>query len=567
MRIKQASTMLIFLALVGVIAKSFSFQRTILSPSSLRSLSMVNTHPKQISEGWAKGFQDCQEELCQVIGENLPIDLRGTLYRNHMGKFTIGKENILHPFDADGMISAITIANGKALFRNRFVRTKGFLRERKAKKILYRGAFGTKKAGGWLANLFSLNLKNIANTNVLYWGGRLLAEWEGGLPYRLEGGDLRTLGEYRLKGLLQIGQPFSAHHKIDPRMKRMINFSAQQKGPGATSMTVYEIDENMNVAKQRTFPINGFGLFHDFAITENYYLFTRCPLTFQPLPFLLGVKGPADCISFNPQESAEIYIVPRDADKPVEMVKVDPHFNFHYANAFEDAEGNINLDVVWSDRMVLGETQHSDVPVWQRIDYTNEVPLTTLVRYELYRTEGGQQWSYRKNQLSTTYLEFPIVHPDRVGVEARYVYAGTGRFGSECSSPVQGVLKLDTKTKAEETWLAEEDEFVSEAAFAPRVGSQTREEDDGYILLLVTKPSTKTTDFVILDAKNLSSGPVQRLPVPTYLPHGLHGMFAENATFDFDEVQSRFKAYGAVDGKWNEMDGGFSGLGLKYEIM
>lgn len=107
MRIKQATMILIFLILVSVIKEGFSFRQIIpllsLSPSSLHSLSMTNTQstsitttttnsatptptttsssPKQISEDWAKGFQDCQEELCQVIGENLPIDLRGTLYR------------------------------------------------------------------------------------------------------------------------------------------------------------------------------------------------------------------------------------------------------------------------------------------------------------------------------------------------------------------------------------------------------------------------------------------------------------------------------------------------------
>lgn len=55
-------------------------------------------------------------------------------------------------------------------FRNRFVKTKEFLEEQKAGKMLYRGVFGSQKPGGWLANLFDLKIKNIANTNVLHWG-------------------------------------------------------------------------------------------------------------------------------------------------------------------------------------------------------------------------------------------------------------------------------------------------------------------------------------------------------------------------------------------------------------
>ena len=61
----------------------------------------------------------------------------------------------------------------------------------------------------------------------------------------------------------------------------------------------------------RKFEVEGFGFFHDFVVTKNYYIFTKCPLKFQPFPFLLGKKGPAECISFQEGEPAELYIVPR----------------------------------------------------------------------------------------------------------------------------------------------------------------------------------------------------------------------------------------------------------------
>jgi all-trans-8'-apo-beta-carotenal 15,15'-oxygenase len=49
----------------------------------------------------------------------------------------------------------------------------------RANKILFRGAFGTQRSGGFLANIFDARIKNVANTNVIYWAGRLLALWEG----------------------------------------------------------------------------------------------------------------------------------------------------------------------------------------------------------------------------------------------------------------------------------------------------------------------------------------------------------------------------------------------------
>ena len=156
----------------------------------------------------------------------------------------------MHPFDADGLLSAVTFSNGTAWFRNRFVRTRGYVRERRAKKILFRGAFGTQKPGGMLANFLDVRLKNTANTNVIYWANRLMALWEGGNPYRLEPDSLRTIGEYKLKGLLKSGQPFSAHPKIDANTNRLITFSAQAT-PQKTTMTVFEFDSELNTQQER----------------------------------------------------------------------------------------------------------------------------------------------------------------------------------------------------------------------------------------------------------------------------------------------------------------------------
>ena len=35
-----------------------------------------------------------------------------------------------------------------------------------------------------ISNIFNLKLKNQANTNVLNWGGKLMAYFEAGLPHR-----------------------------------------------------------------------------------------------------------------------------------------------------------------------------------------------------------------------------------------------------------------------------------------------------------------------------------------------------------------------------------------------
>lgn len=77
----------------------------------------------------------------------------------------------------------------------------GYLREKQRNKILYKGTFATKIPGGFFSNALAFNPKNTANTNVIYWAGKLLALWEGGLPHRMEADSLRTVGPYTIKGV------------------------------------------------------------------------------------------------------------------------------------------------------------------------------------------------------------------------------------------------------------------------------------------------------------------------------------------------------------------------------
>ena len=119
---------------------------------------------------WQKGYQSQPKEYDYWIDEiegEIPAELEGTLLRNGPGLLDINGTPVRHLFDGDGMVSAITFQDGRAYFRNRFVRTRGFLREQKAGKPLYRGVFGTQKPGGWLNNAFDLRIKNIANTNII----------------------------------------------------------------------------------------------------------------------------------------------------------------------------------------------------------------------------------------------------------------------------------------------------------------------------------------------------------------------------------------------------------------
>ena len=65
-----------------------------------------------------------------MIGE-LPADLDGVYLRNTENPVH-PSIRMYHPFDGDGMLHAVGFQDGQASYRNRFVRTDGFLAEQEA---------------------------------------------------------------------------------------------------------------------------------------------------------------------------------------------------------------------------------------------------------------------------------------------------------------------------------------------------------------------------------------------------------------------------------------------------
>ena len=99
---------------------------------------------------YAPTTRELNQDKLEVLGD-LPHDLRGTYYRNGANP-VFEPKNRYHPFDGDGMITAIRFDKGKPSLTNKFVQTKGFLEEKKVNKFIYRGVFGTQKSGGILNN-------------------------------------------------------------------------------------------------------------------------------------------------------------------------------------------------------------------------------------------------------------------------------------------------------------------------------------------------------------------------------------------------------------------------------
>lgn len=469
---------------------------------------------------WLSGYRSQPEEFDYPITDlegALPSELEGTLYRNGPGLLEVGGHPVKHPFDGDGLISRIEFRQGQAFYRSRYVRTAGFVAERQTQKPLYRGVFGTQKPGGPLANAFDLRLKNIANTHVIYWGGKLLALWEAAEPHRLDPTSLETLGLDYLGGQLQPGDAFTAHPKIDPGhhgQPRLVGFSV--KAGLSSTITLMEFDPNGDALARHSHAVPGFAFLHDFALTPNYAIFFQNPVSFNPLPYILGFKGAAECIEFNPKQPTRVILIPRNGTDPVQIIDTDPCFVFHHANAFEQ-EGQVVVDSICYERF----------PTLERgADYTS-VDFDTVPEGQLWRFRLDLQTSQAQmERLITRCVEFPAIHPDRIGRPYRYGFIGAAH-AAQGNAPLQALLKWDLHTGNQEVWSAAPHSFMGEPLFIPR--PQAQSEDDGWVITLMYNAARRCSDLVILDGRHLTAGPLTILKLRHHVPYGLHGSFVSTS--------------------------------------
>ena len=471
------------------------------------------------TQQWQQGYQSQPNEYDYFIDEiegKVPEALQGTLFRNGPGLLDVQGTPLQHPFDGDGMICAVSfLPNGKVHFRNRFVRTEGYIQEQKAGKMLYRGVFGTQKPGGFINNIFDTNIKNIANTNVIYWGKKLLALWEAAEPYRLDPNTLETIGIDYLDGVLSAGDSISAHPCFDPSCEFdkgqpcLVNYSIK---PGLSSkITIYEFAPDGSLLRRHSHTIPGFSFIHDFAITPHYCLLLQNSVSFNPLPYILGFKGAGECVNFHPEKPSKLIIIPRTS--PYEKMKVletNSGFIFHHVNAFEE-ENNIYLDSICYDS--LPQVQPDS-------DY-KETDFDSL--------DPGQIWRFKidlnsdkidQEMLESRCCEFPYVNPNNVGRKYRYLFTGTAHQ-DQGNAPLQAILKLDLLTGEKQLHSFAPNGFVSEPIFVPKPNATN--EDQGWVLVMVYDGNKHRSDIVILDGENLEKEAIATLHLKHHIPYGLHG--------------------------------------------
>jgi carotenoid cleavage dioxygenase len=454
----------------------------------------IDTEPF-LSGNFAPVFDEHDTGALPVTGQ-IPTALRGAYLRNGSNpQFSpLGR---YHWFDGDGMIHGITLEDGTARYRNRWVRTTGLEEERKAGHALFGGLSNFTFPDAELFAKMGGPFKNAANTHVVRHAEKILALWEGGFPHELTA-ELETVGLWDFGDKL-VG-PMTAHPKIDPATGEMLFFGYSQFPP---YLRFHVVDAAGDLVRSEEIDIPAGVMMHDFVITDQHALFLDAPAVFD----LDAVMTGGSAITWKPENGCRIGVLPRAGSAAdVTWYEVDPCFVFHFMNASTDGE-RITIDAARHSRMAMP----GDL-------VTDDAEYPSLARFTIDTVRGFASWE----QLDDRPIEFPRINDHRAGLAHRYGYCPSMPTGPDAEVGVfDRLVRYDLQTGATTEHDLGPGRSVGEAVFAPDPDGSA--EDDGWLLSFVYDAADDRTDFVILDARDLAADPVATVRLPARVPHGFHG--------------------------------------------
>ena len=464
-----------------------------------------NSHP-YMNEGWTPNYDEFEATDMDVIGE-IPNDIDGVYVRNTENQVhePIGR---YHPFDGDGMIHAISIVDGKAEYRNRFVRTKGFVAEQEAGRSLWAGLMEPPSRStrpGWGAQEW---LKDSSSTDVVVHAGQILSTfYQCGEGYRL---DPYSLEQFGTESWVPLGG-ISAHPTLDEQSGELLFFNYSKHAP-YLHYGVVGADNKL----KHYIPIDlpGPRLPHDIAFTENYAILNDLPLFWDPELLERDVHA----TRFFPEIPSRFGVIPRlGAPESIKWFEAEPTYVLHWVNAYEDGE-EIVLDGYYQEGPEPENYPNAPVGFERMMAYLDMSLLKPRLHRWRFNLKTGQT---KEERLDDRTFEFGTINWRYGGRKNRFAYSANPKPGWFL---FDGVTKHDMESG--KSWSLDfgKERYGSEAGFAPRVNATS--EDDGYLVTFVSDLVEDKSECVIIDASDFESGPVCRIMLPQRISSGTHATWA-----------------------------------------
>lgn len=427
-----------------------------------------------------------------VVGE-LPTGLNGMFLRNGPNP-QFAPMGAYHPFDGDAMLHAVYFEDGAARYRNRWIESKGLIAERARGRACYGGMSNYQMPPPEIVDEGGM-LKNTGNTQTVRHAGRYLGLMEAGQPTEFDH-DLATIGEYDFGG--RLSGPMTAHPKIDPVSGEMLFFGYS---PVAPYLRYHEVNSAGLLVNSIDIDLPAPVMMHDFVITEHYAVFFDAPAVFD-LGALFDGREP---MSWQPDNGTRVGVVPRGGSAAdVRWFDMDNCYVVHFFNAWESG-----------DTIEIRAPRMADMPGGFEFDSPGNAREPMPWRWVLDLATG----MVTDEQTDDVPGEFPRINDGYAGRPTRYGYNCLAR-GWDFDFDFHGVLKYDIETGTSDRYTYDETAVSGEHAFAP--DPDGTDEDDGWLLSFVTDRVTEHSELVVIDARDVSSGPVARVQMPARVPVGFH---------------------------------------------
>ncbi|USP79376.1 hypothetical protein yc1106_06650 [Curvularia clavata] len=480
-----------------------------------------------------------------VVRGNIPKEVDGTYYRcmPDWSWAPLYDDDVF--INGDGAIDAIRIRDGHADFKQKYVRTQKFLIERAARQSVF----------GKYRNRFTDDprvkheVHSTANTHVIYFENQLLALKEDSKPYAMDPDSLQTKELYDFGG--QYTAPtFTAHPKIDPDNGELITMGYEARGDATNDVAYYLFNKQGHKLEECWIKTPYVGMMHDMSATKNWVVFVLIPLETQPVELL---KKGSKNFAWAEDKPLTFGILPRRNPKPehVRWFYYDNAFYGHTGNAFEGEDGCIYLDAPLTYYNKASYSYGYGIPKESNADsmeVLGEDPFTHPSSKP--KNDGRPNSHYVRWKLDPNATDFHVQPTELINldgempkIDERFL---TKKYNTlflcihdpnATYSPIGGtynsLVVADINTGKYKIWSAGEHTALHEVAFIPK--NPDAHEGDGYLITVANRRDIKLTSILILDANDISKGPVAIIELPFRLRNGIHGSWVPRSEFPSDK--------------------------------
>jgi carotenoid cleavage dioxygenase len=440
----------------------------------------------------------------------IPSDLNGIYLRNGPNPMFEPKGSY-HLFDGDGMLHSGQFRDGKFTYRNKYIRTTDWLKNKEAGEESFWSVTNSVK------DSIDKPMADVSNTDVIGHAGKAITNWYlSGIPHIIDPLTLETIKaapEY-VSGL---GNGMSAHCKVDESTDDLMYFDYYTQKP---HMSYGVVNAEGKLVHHVPIELPGDRLMHDMGITKNYSILHDVPVYHDEEALKVGRHK----IIFDSSLPIRFGIIPRfGASDSIQWFDFTSCFMYHVVNAWEEGDEIVMV----ACRYMPAKNADGSIDEKRTAKMISRLEMDScLWRYRMNLKTGE---THEECLNADHNVEFPSYNSAYTGLKSKWAYL------VDHHPKVlhwTGIRKMNTDTgESVGEWSDDHEHcWYSEPWFG--AADNPTSEDHGYVVTFCWNDKTLVQELQVFDALNISNGPVARIKLPHRVPSGFHACWMKPSQID-----------------------------------